>query len=244
MNIDARRMRPPSFRRALLFGPVAVALALFFALGLDRYVTLQALAENREWLTERVGALGAAGPLAFVVLYALLVAASIPGATFLTLVGGFLFGTALGAFCTLVGGTIGATLIFLLARTALGDVLRARAGPAMHRLEAGFRKNALFYLLFLRLVPLFPFFIVNLVPAFLGVPLRAFVIGTAIGIIPGTIIYAGVGSGLGAVFASGGTAKLQHVTSDPAVWGPLAALAFLSLVPIAYRSWRGERPAR
>jgi uncharacterized membrane protein YdjX (TVP38/TMEM64 family) len=234
---------PPSWRRALLLLPVIGAAAAFFAFGLGRYVTLEALAAHRDWLTSEAARLGPAGWAAFVVVYAVLVAASVPGATFLTIVGGFVFGTVIGAACSVLGATTGAVAIFLLTRTAIGETLRARAGPAIQRLENGFRSHALSYLLFLRLVPVFPFFIVNLVPAFLGIDLATFVIGTALGIIPGALIYAGIGNGLGAVFAAGGTADLDRLGGDPRVWAPLAALAILSLLPIVYRSWHGRRAA-
>ncbi len=98
----------------------------------------------------------------------------------------------------------------------------------------------MFYLLFLRLVPLFPFFVVNLVPALLGVGLFDFMLGTALGIIPGTLVYSGVGSGLGEIFAGGGEADLQHIGRDPKVWLPMAALALLALVPVAYKRWRAR----
>lgn len=230
----------PSLWRAWLLLPVAVAIAAFFGLGYGKYVTLDALAEHRDWLSAEVTRLGFMARVVFVLVYAVLVGASIPGATFLTIVGGFIFGTTVGAVCAVIGATAGATAIFLLARTAIGDGLRARAGGSIKRLEEGFRKDALSYLVFLRLVPGFPFVIVNLVPAFLGVSLRDFVLGTAVGIIPGTIIYSSVGNGLAAIFATGGEADLHGLLSDPKVWLPLAGLALLSLLPIAYKRWQGR----
>jgi uncharacterized membrane protein YdjX (TVP38/TMEM64 family) len=239
MSTAGAKSRPPSLRRALLLLPVVVAIVAFFGLGYGKYATPDALAEHREWLLAEVARLGITACAVFVVLYAVLVAASIPAAAFLTIVGGFVFGTVVGTICTVLGATIGATAIFLLARTAIGEGLRARAGPFIRRLEEGFRKNALSYLLFLRLVPGFPFFIVNLVPAFLGVSLRVFVLGTALGIIPGTIIFASVGAGLGAIFARGEMTDLHRIAADPKVWLPLAGLALLSLLPVAYKKWRG-----
>ncbi|HZS84299.1 MAG TPA: TVP38/TMEM64 family protein [Stellaceae bacterium] len=241
MNSDRTTARPPSFQRALWLLPVAAAAIAFFALGLGRYVTCDALAENHAWLMVAVAHLGIGAPFGFALLYAVLVSASIPGATFLTIAAGFLFGTLLGALVAVIGATAGAAGIFLLARTALGEALRARAGPAVRRLEAGFRRNALNYLLFLRLVPVFPFFVVNLVPAFLGVDLATYVLGTSIGIAPAAIVYASVGNGLGAVFAAGGGCDLQGVGSDPKVWAPLVALAALALLPVLCRSRRGAR---
>ena len=244
MSIGPTTARPLSLRRALLLLPVLVAVALFFAFRLDRYVTLLTLADNREWLLAEVARLGIVAPVVFTLLYAALVAASIPGASFLTIAGGFLFGTALGAACSILGATAGATAIFLLARTAVGEAFRTQAGPFMGRLGAGFRRNALSYLLFLRLVPLFPFFVVNLVPAFLGVRLSCFALGTFVGILPGTIIYSGVGSSIGALLANGGRASIREVSAEPRVWLPLLALALLALAPVAYRSWRGQQAAR
>jgi uncharacterized membrane protein YdjX (TVP38/TMEM64 family) len=243
MTTDEKTSHPPSCRRALLLVPVIVAIALYFSLGLNRYVTCSALAEHREWLLAQVATFGVLAGIGFVLIYAALVAVSIPGATFLTIAAGFLFGVVFGAGLAVIGATAGATAIFLLARTALGDIFRARAGSAIQRLEAGFRRNALNYLLFLRLVPAFPFFVVNIVPAFLGVDLRTYVLGTALGIVPGGIVWASVGNGLGAVFAHGDKCDLHSIGRNPAIWLPFVALALLSLLPIAYRSWRHRQGA-
>jgi uncharacterized membrane protein YdjX (TVP38/TMEM64 family) len=145
-----------------------------------------------------------------------------------------------GTAYTVVGATAGATLLFLAARTALGGTLRARAGPALKRMEAGFKKNALSYLLVLRLVPIFPFWLVNLVPAFLNVPLRVYVIGTFIGIIPGTAVFASIGNGLGALLADCRKPDFG-VVFQPTILLPLLALAALALVPVLFRRWQGRR---
>ena len=125
-------------------------------------------------------------PFAFLLIYAIAIALSIPGWGDSPMAGGFLFGIVAATLYAVVAATLGATIVFLIAKTALGDTLRQRAGPAMRRMEAGFRENALNYLLFVRLIPVFPFWLVNLVSAFLGVPLRTYVVATAVGIIPGT----------------------------------------------------------
>jgi uncharacterized membrane protein YdjX (TVP38/TMEM64 family) len=130
--------------------------------------------------------------------------------------------------------------VFLIARTALGDALRAKAGPWMRRMEAGFRENAFSYLLVLRLIPLFPFWLVNLVPAFLGVPLGAYVLATFLGIIPGSLVYASVGNGLGVVFDRGGAPDLG-IIFRPAILGPIVGLAALALLPVIYRKYKGRR---
>lgn len=228
------------WRRLWPLAVLAAGLALFFALGLDHYVSLSALGEHRADLAafvERNGALAAA---AYVAAYAVAVAFSIPGAVVLTLAGGFLFGTAAASVYTVAGATAGAVAVFLAARSALGGLLRERAGPWVAKLESGFRENAFSYLLFLRLVPLFPFWLVNLVPAVLGVPLGVYTAATLLGIVPGVVVYASVGSGLGAVLDAGGTPDLGVLLSADVVL-PLAGLALLALLPVAVKAWRARR---
>ncbi|HYE53038.1 MAG TPA: VTT domain-containing protein, partial [Azospirillaceae bacterium] len=179
--------RPFPWRRVLPLLLLAAGIALVFATGLHRHLSLASLAEHRQGLADLAARSPATAAASFILAYAAAVALSVPGAVFLTLAGGLLFGVAAGTLYTVAGATLGATLLFLAARTALGDLLRARAGPWMARLEEGLRRDALSYLLFLRLVPAFPFWLVNLVPAFLGVRLSTFVLGTFLGIIPGTL---------------------------------------------------------
>lgn len=234
----------PANRSAWRFAPLAaigLGLALFFATGLHRHLTFEALAENRTQLLAWTGENPILAAVLFVLAYIVVVAGSLPGGAVATLAGGFLFGTIVGGTLAVVGATAGATLLFLAARTALGDALRAKAGPSLARLEAGFRKNALSYLLVLRLVPAFPFFLVNLAPAFLGVSLRDYLVGTFIGIIPGTFVYASVGAGLGAVFDSGGRPDLGIILSAPVLL-PLLGLAALALVPAIVGRFRKDPP--
>jgi uncharacterized membrane protein YdjX (TVP38/TMEM64 family) len=139
-----------------------------------------------------------------------------------------------------VGATLVATAVFLAARTAFADVLRAKAGPTLQKMEAGFRENALSYLLVLRLVPLFPFFLVNLAPAFLGVPLRTYVAATFFGIIPGTVVYSSVGAGLGTILEQGG-APDKSIIWRLEVIGPLLGLAALALLPVLYKRMKAKR---
>jgi uncharacterized membrane protein YdjX (TVP38/TMEM64 family) len=213
-------------------------IALAFALDLDERLSFEALRANRAALLALVAERPALTALGFVAIYATAVALSLPGALILTLAGGFLFGTALATVLVVIGATLGACVIFLIARGALGEPLRARAGPWLGRMEAGFRRDALSYLLVLRLIPLFPFWLVNLVPAFLGVPLPTFALATLVGIIPGSLVYASVGAGLGAVFEHGGTPDLGIIL-EPQILLPLLGLALLALLPVAYRRWRG-----
>jgi uncharacterized membrane protein YdjX (TVP38/TMEM64 family) len=225
--------------RFLPLAALAAGLVIFFALGLHRYLSFGALAENRDFLMGLVEDHPVTAPLAYIAVYALAVAFSIPGAVVLTIAGGFLFGTLAGGIFVVIGATLGAIGVFLAARTAFGEGLRKRVGPWIGRLEAGFRENALSYLLVLRLVPLFPFWLVNLVPAFLGVPLATYVIGTFIGIIPGSFVYASVGNGLGAVFDGGGTPDLS-IIFEPEILLPIVGLSLLALIPVIYKRVKGK----
>lgn len=240
-HADATTARKPGPLRRLV--PVAVlvlGLVLFFALGLDRYFTLEALREHRGTLQQFVATNGLLAIVGFVLMYSIVVAFSLPGGAVMTLAAGFLFGTIGGGLIAVAGATIGATALFLIARTAVGDLLRARAGPFLARMEEGFRENAMSYLLFLRLIPVFPFWLVNLVPAFLGVPTLTYVIGTFVGIIPGTFVFASVGNGLGAVLDAGQNPDLG-IVFRPEILGPLVALALISLLPIAYKKYQARR---
>lgn len=210
------------------------------ALDLHSYLSLEALRDHRVALSAFVADNRLLAILTFMALYAVAIALSVPGGLVLTVAGGFLFGALTATAYVVVAATLGATAIFLAARTALGDSLRRRAGPWLARMESGFRENAFSYLLVLRLIPIFPFFVVNLVPAFLGVGLRTYVVATFLGIIPGSYVYALVGAGLGSVFEQGGDITLGGVFT-PEVIGALVGLSLLSLLPVAYKRWRGRR---
>lgn len=232
-------------RRSFLrrFGPLAmlvVAIAAFFALGLDDWLSFRALRDNRDALQAFVAERYILAVVAFISIYAAATALSVPGATVLTVTGGFLFGNLQGTAWAVIGATIGATLVFLAARSALGDALRRRTGGWIKRLEDGFRENAFSYLLFLRLVPLFPFFVVNLAPAFLGVRLGTYVAATFVGIIPGGFVYAQVGHGLDSIFQAGGEPDLGDIfTAD--VIAAFVGLGLLALLPVAVRRIRRRR---
>lgn len=232
---SGRRLSP---WRLLPVAVIVAGLVAFFALGLDVYLSFAALSEHRQvllsWYEDNT--LQMVG--GFVALYVLVVAFSVPGAVWMTIGGGFVFGLVLGTALVVASATVGAVVVFLVARYALGDYLRSKAGAAMSRMEAGFRENALSYLLVLRLVPLFPFWLVNLVPAFVGVPLRTFVAGTFFGIIPGSFVFVSVGNGLGAVFEAGGTPDLG-IIFEPEILAPIIGLAVLALIPAAYKRFKG-----
>jgi len=221
-------------KRLVPLAVLIIGLAAFFAFDLDRFVTLEALRENRAVLGDFVDRHGVLAALAFIATYAVVVAFSLPIATLLSILGGFFFGTAIGTFCVVVGATAGAAVLFLIARSTLGAFLHERAGPALKKMEAGFQQNEFSYLLILRLIPLFPFFVVNIVPALLGVSLRNYVLATALGIIPGAFVYVGVGAGTGSVIDSGEVPGLDvFLRAD--VLLPMVGLAVLALLPIAYK---------
>lgn len=224
-------------RIAILAGAAGATLALLELTGALDHLSFASLARNREWLAAQVESLGLLAPLAFVLAYAAFTALSLPTGLLMSTLGGFLFGTALGGALIVVGATLGATLVFLVAKTVLGDALRARAGPFLQKLEAGFREDALSYMLVLRLVPLFPFWLVNLAPAFLGVRLSTFVVGTLVGIVPGALVFASVGTGLGAILESGGTPD-GSAFLQPRVLLPVAGLVVLALIPVVAKRLR------
>jgi uncharacterized membrane protein YdjX (TVP38/TMEM64 family) len=230
--------RPVAAHRFVPLGILILAGALFVAFGGHRYLSFAALAENREWLCELVAQAGAKGVIAFILCYAGLVALSVPGAALLTIAGGYMFGPWLGTAYVVIGATAGATVVFLAARAGLAGLI-ARAGPFVGRLENGFRRNGLNYLLVLRLIPIFPFWLVNLVAGAVGLRLWVYVFGTFIGIIPVTFIYASLGNGLGTLVEEGRPPDLA-ILYRPSVFLPILGLAALALLPVIYQRWRAR----
>ncbi len=234
-------------------------LALVLAAGAFAYwrggLTFQSFVEHRDAIQAFVAKHTIFAVFAFVAIYAVAVSLSIPGAIFLTATGGFLFGVAIGAAASVIAATSGASVIFLLARSALGEPLLRRAGPRAAQLARGFRDQAFSYLLFLRLIPAFPFFLVNLVPALAGVRLAPFVAATLIGVIPASIVYALAGGGLDSVIdmqlqaqarclARGETVcPLSFDARDvltPQLVAALLGLALLALLPVLLSRWRAR----
>jgi uncharacterized membrane protein YdjX (TVP38/TMEM64 family) len=235
MDEDISPQQIFSVRRMVPLGLLAAAWIAFMLAGGYRYLTLAALAENRDWLCSLVRQWGLLAGLGYIAIYGVLVALSVPGAAVLTIAGGFLFGTWLGTLCAVVGATLGATGIFLATRAGLGG-LAQRAGPLVGKLEAGFRADAFNYLLVLRLVFVVPFWLVNLVPALVGVRLTTFVLATFLGIIPGSFVYASLGAGLGSVVEEPNLA----IVFEPRVLLPVIGLAILALLPVGYKRWRDQ----
>lgn len=226
-------------KRFLPIGVLVAGLAAFFALGLNDYVSLDVLKDNRQALLSYVAENAVLASLVFFLIYAVAVAFSIPGGALFTIVGGFMFGIVWGSSLVVFGATLGATCVFLAAKTALGDMLRQKAGPWMSKLEAGFQENATSYLLTLRLVPAAPFWLVNLVPAFFGVRLSTFVVTTLFGIIPGTVVFASVGNGLGATLDAGGEPNFG-IIFQPEILLPLVGIGLLSLLPVVVKKLKAR----
>jgi uncharacterized membrane protein YdjX (TVP38/TMEM64 family) len=176
-------------------------------------------------------------PIGYVLIYVVVTALSIPQASVLSIVGGALFGPVRATVLIVAGASVGATLLFLAARTALAGPVRARAAPLLDRVRPGLERDGFNYLLSLRLLPAVPFWLLNLAPPLVGMRLGPFVAATVIGIIPGTFVFASLGAGLGAVFDRGEKPDLGLIF-EPRVILPILALALLSLVPALYRRFR------
>ncbi|NQU61685.1 MAG: TVP38/TMEM64 family protein [Rhodospirillales bacterium] len=235
-----KRAKKTSFKRLLPLAAVVVAIGAVFALGLDDFLSFETLKQHHQTVLDWYQANRVLAVVCYFFVYAVVVALSLPGAVWVSLVGGYLFGTVMAATVTVFAATLGAVCIFLIARYALADFFREKAGNAGRKMEKGFRENALSYLLVLRLVPLFPFWLVNLVPALLGVPVRTFIIGTFFGIIPGTVVFCSIGNGLAMVFEKGEMPDLG-IIFQPEIFGPLLALSALSLVPVVYKKFKASK---
>jgi uncharacterized membrane protein YdjX (TVP38/TMEM64 family) len=242
-NRPAARRLPLSPRRlaliALAIGVIGVAIYT-----LRDALTFETLRENRETLLAWRDANYLLAGAGYMALYVTVIALSLPGGAVMTLTGGFLFGLVAGTSMTVVAATTGATLIFLAAKAGFGDALHRRittegSAGLLKRLEAGLRENAFNYLLMIRLVPAFPFWLINLAPAFLGIRLRTYVAATFLGIIPGTAVYTWIGAGLGEVFARGEEPDLGLIF-DPVILGPILGLAALAVLPVVIRKVRGR----
>jgi uncharacterized membrane protein YdjX (TVP38/TMEM64 family) len=231
--------RSHSWRRLIPLVLLFAAAGAFLLAGGRHYLTFASLSQNRELLTDLVARGGALTVVAFILLYAGLTALSVPGAMLMTLASGFLFGPWLGALYALVGATAGASAVFLAARAGLAG-LADRVGPRVQRLKAGFREDALSYLLVLRLVPVFPFWLVNLVAGASGMKLLVYVTATFLGMIPGALVYAGIGSGVGDLIAAGRHPD-PYTIFRPDILLPLIGLAALALLPVIYKRWSGRR---
>ncbi|MEM6759427.1 MAG: VTT domain-containing protein [Pseudomonadota bacterium] len=228
-------------RNLPILGILVIAAVGFFMF--RDYLSFQALADNRQILLDFRNNNYLATALVYMAFYVVMVAFSLPGATIATLTGGFLFGTLFGTVFTVSAATIGATIIFLAARHGFGAALGAKLEGSkglVKRIKDGIDENQWSMLFFIRLVPVVPFFMANLVPAFVQVPTYRFVISTFLGIIPGSFVYNSVGAGLGEVFARGETPNLG-IIFEPHVLLPILGLAALSLLPMIIKAVTGKK---
>jgi uncharacterized membrane protein YdjX (TVP38/TMEM64 family) len=230
---------PPSAGRPwgklLIVALFVGAIAAFFVFGGQDYLSLETIKANRDALLSFADRhFVAALAIAFVV-YVGATALSLPGGLVLSLTVGFIFGRWVGTVLVVIAATVGATLVFLAARYLFADAARKRLGAVGERLNAGFTENAFSYLLFLRLVPAFPFFLVNLAPAFTAVPVRTYVLATLIGIIPGTFVYVNLGQTLGRI------ESLQGLVSRETLLA-FGLLGLFALLPVAWKKLKARRP--
>ncbi len=226
-------------RLPIIVVAIAALLGAFF---LRDYLSFQALQENREALISFRDANYLVAVLAFIAVYILIVAFSLPGAAIATLAGGFLFATFPGALYNVTAATIGATAIFTAARIGFGDKLadKMETGSGLvKKIKDGIDENQWSVLFLIRLVPAVPFFVANLVPALVDVPYRRFVISTFLGIIPGSVVYTSVGAGLGEVFERGETPNLG-IIFEPHILLPILGLCALAALPIVLKAVRGK----
>jgi uncharacterized membrane protein YdjX (TVP38/TMEM64 family) len=243
----------PAWQRFLPLVALASVLGLILVNGWHKQLTLENVFAVREAFQSFIAQHLFLAMLAYIAAYAAVVAISVPGASIFTLSGGLIFGWFLGGIAAVTGASIGAVLLFLIARSAFGETLRAKAGPKINGLVEGFQKDALSYLLFLRLVPAFPFFVVNIAAALLNVPLRTYIVGTVLGIIPATFAFASIGAGLDSVFAKSKADQAACALAKGLAACPLelsakslvtkeilialSLLAVVALIPVAYKKW-------
>ena len=216
-----------------------LAAILFLSFGGSRYVTVASLSENARWLRSTADGWGIAAPLLFIIANVAMLTLLVVPAWFCTMVSGLLFGLWFGTVYALLGTTLGASAVFLAARAGLGG-LAGRAGRHTATIADGFCRNAFNYLMFLRLVPLFPFTLVNVAAALAGIPLRTYVLGTLIGTIPSVFIYASFGDLL-IDLAERGTLPDTSLLHQPRLLFPLLGLGALALLPIIVARWRRRR---
>lgn len=217
---------------------IIAGLALALSQGWHTYLTLESLSANAVWLDELVKNNLLLVFAAYILIYGAATTFMVPGGV-LTIFGGFLFGLYIGTPATLIGATLGATILFFAAKTSLGSVLRDIAGPFLAKMEKGFNENALSYMFALRLIPLFPFAVVNIAPGLLGAKYRDYLIATFFGIIPGTLAYTWIGSAVKGTLLEGGEVDLAALTANflPA----FVALGLVSLLPVVLKRFFGKK---
>lgn len=233
--------RPVAFvKRFGLLIVLGVAVVIAVALGATDRISLSELKAQRQALVAFVDAYWWASAAAYLALYVTVVALSLPLALVMTLAGGFLFGPVVGGLMAVTGATLGSTIAFLACRTAFGDIITRRAGPAVTKLAEGFRRDAFSYLFTLRILPIAPLLLINIAAGLAEVPVATFMTASFIGMAPGSFVYAFLGAGLGEVFERGGEPNLS-IVMEPQIFLPLLGLAALALAPAIVRLVRRAR---
>lgn len=251
-KIDAKKAANTPIKKWVPLAAILGVLGLAWSMGWFEYFSLSSIIMHREILSSFVADNLLLGLVAFLAIYAGLVAISFPGASLLTILAGFLFGGLIGGVTTVFAATLGATLIFLIARSSFGEVMEKKASGFVKKLADGFHENAFEYLLTIRLTPLFPFWVMNIVPAILNMRLIPYVVATFIGIIPGTLAFSYIGAGLDSVIeaqekanpgcGAAGTCEIELsalITSDLII--AMLALAFISILPLGIKKWKARR---
>jgi uncharacterized membrane protein YdjX (TVP38/TMEM64 family) len=218
----------------LLLGlAVGLGIAVFFYFDLGAFLSLDGLKANRDHLLAFTAANYSSAVVIFVIGYCAVVGLSLPGGAIMTLAGGFLFGSVLGTLYVNVGATVGATLAFLVARYLLRDWVEQKFGSRLGPIQEGFAKNAFSYLMTLRLIPLFPFFLVNMVSGLTRVSVGTYMAATSLGIIPGSFVFAYAGRQLGTINSIREIASANVLTA-------FTLLGLLALVPVLYKKFAGR----
>ena len=226
--------QPSSSGRMVLLLLIAVGIGAFFYYDLGRFLSLDALKANRDHLLSFTEANSGFAAVLFVATYVVVTGLSLPGAVILTLAGGFLFGSLFGTLLVNIGATTGATLAFLAARYLLRDWVEQKFGSKLGSIQEGFASNAFSYLMTLRLIPLFPFFLVNMVSGLTRVSVGTYVAATALGIIPGSFVYAYAGRQLGTINS------LKEIASSNVLLA-FTLLGILAMVPVLYKKFAAKR---
>lgn len=242
---------------------LAALMGVVFTFGWHKYLSFKTIGVNYDALKVFIADNFILAVAGYMAIYITAVALSAPGGLIMTLAGGLLFGWQVGVPATVIAATVGASILFLIAKSSFGESLAAKAGPALDKFRQGFNENALSYLLFLRLVPVFPFVLVNIAPALLGVPFRTYVIGTFLGIIPGTAAFSFAGAGLGSVVEAQNRIYQNCLASKPEnpdvacpytidtsalvtkeLLAAFVLLGVVSLIPVALKYFRGRHVQR
>ncbi|MEO0607306.1 MAG: VTT domain-containing protein [Pseudomonadota bacterium] len=218
---------------------IAAVMIGAWQLGVFQYLSLDTLREQQDVLKGFVSENLILAVAIFIAVYAAATLFMLPGALWVTIAGGFLFGLVGGSLATIAGATLGASLLFFAAKTSIGSALRDRAGPFMTKMEAGFNESPFSYMFALRLIPVVPFPVANIAPALLGAKYREYVITTALGIVPGVVAYTWIGHSVGASLDPDATQDLFGVVANfiPA----FAALGVVALIPVAYKKFTGRK---